>query len=311
MANAAPPAALCQTPIKGPIRIIVPVGAGSTSDVSARLIAEKLTESLGQSFIVEDKPGGSGMLAAERLKNATPDGTTLLLAPIAVPVLVPLVFKHVTFDPVADFAPVAQVSRFAYAFAVRADHPARTLSEFVVWAKSHPGQASFATNGVGSIPHFLGVTLNRAAGIEMVHVPYTTFATLDADLLGGQVTASVDALPNMIALQRAGKIRVLATTGAERSSLLPAVPTFKEQGFPSIEAVGWNGIFAPAGTPSPVMERLSAAVGEALRLPEIRQKLADLGLEAAGTTPEELAAIMAADTVHWAAIVKASGFTAE
>lgn len=311
LAAAAPRAALCHTPIKGPIRMIVAVAAGSTSDVAARLVAEKLTGSLGQPVFVEDRPGASGGVAARALRSAAPDGTTLLLAPIVVPVLVPLVFNNPGFDPARDFAPIAQVSRFAYALAVRADHPARTLAEFVVWAKAHPGQASFATGGAGSIPHFLGVMLDRTADMEMVHVPYRSFATQEADLIGGHVAASIDALPNVIALQRSGKIRVLATSGAERSPQLPAVPTFKEQGYPVIVAVGWNAIFAPANTPAPVVDRLSAATIEALRSPETRQTLTDLGLEPTGTTPEELKAIMATDTARWAATIKAAGFTPE
>ncbi len=189
-----------QEPPKGPIVILVGFSAGGTTDLIARLMAEKIANALQRPVVVEDKPGAGGRIAAEALKNATPDGTTLMVAPIVVPVLAPLVYRKLDYDPVRDFAPVGQIARFQFAFAVGADHPARTLSQFVDWAKANPSRASFGTPAAGSIPHFLGVMIGAATGIEMTHVPYKGLPRLASDLVGGQIAAAIDALPDLIAL---------------------------------------------------------------------------------------------------------------
>jgi len=295
--------------IERPVRILVPVPAGGTSDVVARLIADRLRNGGGQPVVVENKPGATGRIAVEAFESAAADGTTLLLAPIAIPVIGPLVFKDLRYDPAKDFAPVAQVAKYEFALAVAADHPARTIPEFVAWAKANPAQANFGTPGAGSLPHFLGAMVRRAAGIELVHVAYKGVAPLEAELMSGQIAAGISALSDLIALHRAGKLRILATSGAKQSPLLPAVPTFKQQGFPAVEAVGWHGVYAPPGTPKTVIDQLSAAIVAAVQAPEVREQFIKLGLEPTGTTPETLAAIMAADTARWALIIKASGFT--
>jgi tripartite-type tricarboxylate transporter receptor subunit TctC len=228
-----------------------------------------------------------------------------------VPVVVPLVFKSVGYDPVKDFAPVSQVSTYGFAFAVAANHPARTLPEFVAWAKANPARAHVGNPGAGSLPHFLGVLIGQASGIAPVHVAYKGAGQLEVELMSGQVAAGISALSDLTALHRAGKLRILATAGADRSPLLPAVPTFREQGYSSVQADGWHGVYAPAGTPQHVIDQLSAAIAAAVRTPELKAKFAALGLEPTGTTPQALAAIMAADTAHWRPIIKAAGFTAE
>jgi tripartite-type tricarboxylate transporter receptor subunit TctC len=197
------------------------------------------------------------------------------------------------------------------AFAVAADHPARSVAAFVAWTKSNPRQANFGTPGAGSLPHFLGFTLGRACGVELLHVPYQGVGQLEVDLIGGQIASGIAALSDLVALHRAGRIRILATSGIERSTLLPAVPTFRDQGYPTVEASGWHAVYAPAGTPSQLIDKLSSAIVVALGTPELRARLTGLGLEPTGTTPEQLAAIMAADTAHWAPIIKAAGFSAE
>jgi len=294
-----------------PLRILVPVAAGGTSDITARLIADGMTDATGQPVVVENRPGATGRIAAEALKHAAPDGTTLLLAPIAVAVLAPLAFEQVGYDPVKDFVPVAQVAKFPYAFAVRPDHPARTVPEFVAWAAANPEQASFGTGGSGSLPHLLGVMVGSATGTKLIHVAYKGVAQVEADLMGGQIAASISALGDLIGLHRAGKLRILATSDAERSPLLPAVPTFREQGLATVEGVGWNAVYAPAGTPRPVIDHLSAVIVKFLRTPGVRDKFMSLGIEATGTTPEELAVIMARDTAHWAEVVRAAGFSGD
>jgi len=203
------------------------------------------------------------------------------------------------------------VLTFRYALAVGPDHPARTAAEFVAWAKARGKQSTFGTAGAGSVPHFFGVMIDQATGTQLVHVPYKGAAPMLADLMGGQIAAGVDSLTNLIELHRAGRIRIIATSGADRSPLSPAVPTFKEQGLATVDAVGWAAVYARAGTPKPLIDRMSAEIVEALHKPQVRERFFSLGVEPTGTTPEELAAIMAADTARWAPIVKASGFTAD
>jgi tripartite-type tricarboxylate transporter receptor subunit TctC len=303
------PAAAQDTAV--PLRIIVPLPSGGTSDIIARMLSDALRIDLGRPVIVDNRPGATGRIAVDALKRAVPDGSTLLLAPIAAPVIVPLVLKDVNYDPVRDLVPVAQVSTFEYALAVAPDHPARSLAEFIDWAKANRGRATFGTPGAGSAPHLVGTLLAKTAGIELLHIPYRGAAGVEVDVMNGQVTAAVSALPDLAHLHRAGKLRILATSGARRAPLTPDVPTFGEQGFASLEISGWQGVFAPAKTPPPIVERLSAAIVAALRTPAIRERFVALGLEPTGTTPQALAARVTADIELWRQIVKASGFVAE
>ena len=298
-----------QDAVRTPTRILLGF-ADDAGYVLAQLISGSIGTATGRPVIVERKPGATGRIAAEALKNAAPDGATLYLASIVVPVIAPLVFRHLSYDPAKDFAPVAQVATFRYALVVSPNHPATTGPEFVAWAK-HEGQATFGTAGAGSIPHFFGLMIGQTTGTRMVHVPYKGAAPVSADLMGDQIAAGIDSVGNFIDLHRAGRLRILATSGAERSPLSPTVPTFREQGLAALDAVGWVALYARAGTPKPLIDRLSAAVVAALRTPEIRDRFLGLGFEPTGTTPEELGAIMAADTARWAPIIKASGFTAD
>jgi tripartite-type tricarboxylate transporter receptor subunit TctC len=300
-----------QVATRRPIKIIVGFAAGGSSDVAARLIAENLNRSLGVPVLVENKVGAGGHIAAEALKNAAPDGSTLLLAPVVVPVLAPLVYKQLNYDPSKDFAPLTQVAIYQFALAVGPNHPAKNMAEFVAWVKANPAQASFGSPAPGSLPHFFGLMIGRATGVDMVHVAYKGGVPLATDLMGGQVPCGIDALSDLVELDRAGKIRIIATSGARRSPLLPAVATFTEQGFPAIEGSGWIGVYAPANTPKAVVDQLSSAINAAIRKPELRERLLKLGYEPTGTTPSELSAIMSADRARWAPIVKASGFSAD
>lgn len=305
-----PPVAHAQSPIKGPIKILI----GYTDEASyvvARLLGDSISEAAGQPVVVERKPGASGRIAAEALKHATPDGTTLMFTPVGVAVLAPLVFAKPGFDTSKDFAPIAQVATFRYAWAVAPMHPARNVADYVAWAKANPAQSTFGTGGSGTIPHFFGVMIGRETDIEMLHVSYRGSSPMIGDLMGGQIASGVDALANMVELHRAGRIRILAVSGAERAPGAPDLPTFREQGLPSVAAEGWVGMFAPAGTPPATISLLQGAIIKALRAPAMRERLVAMGGEATGTTPEELAAIIAADTARWRPVIKASGFTAD
>lgn len=311
VAGAAPALAQGQARAKQPLRMLVVLPPGSTSDTVARVIAERLSDGVGQPVLVDNKPGASGRIAVEALRHSAPDGRTLLFAPVAVTVMVPLVFRDPGFDPVKDLVPVGQVTTFGYAFAVAPGHPARSLAAFVAWAKAHPAQATFGTPGAGSVPHFLGTMIAQAARIELLHVPYKGTAQVEVDVMGGRIAASVSTLADVLELHRAGRLRILAVSGAQRSPLLPAVPTFREQGYPAVEAVGWHGVYAPVGTPQATVDRLSDAFARTVQAPAVREKLLALGIEPTGTTPEALAQVMAADIARWRAIVAASGFKAE
>ena len=295
----------------GPVRILVTASPGGTSDVIARLIVDRMKTSLGTTIVVENRPGASGMLAAEALKNAAPDGKTLMMAPITVTVFAPLTQTKLRYDPIKDFAPVSLAATFQLALAVGPGSPAKTLHEYIAWVRANPAKATYGTPTVGGPPHFFGVMLARAAGVDLVFVPYKGGALLVTDLVGGQVPAGITALAEMIKQHQSGKVRVLASSGAQRSPAAPDVPTFKELGFAAIECTGWQAFHTTAGTPRPTVDRLSTAIASAIKAPEVSERLLAIGLEPVGSTPDELARREAEETARWAPIVKASGFRAE
>jgi tripartite-type tricarboxylate transporter receptor subunit TctC len=293
-----------------PVQILLPF----PSDVAysmARLVADGISQAVGQPVIIETRSGATGRVAGEVLKNAAPDGTTIAFFPIVVPVLAPLVFRQLRFDPARDFLPVTELARFHYALAVAPDHPARSVPEFMAWSRQHPARASVGTSGAGTIPHFFTVMINRAADAELLHVPYRNVGAMATDLMGGQIAGGIDALATLIEFHRAGRLRIIATTHVARSSLLPDVPTFAEQGLPGVHGVGWIGAFVPARTPRPIIDALTRAMLQVLRTPQVREQFAALAVEVTGTSPDEFAAIIAADTARWAPIVRASGFSGD
>ena len=293
------------------LRIIVPVAAGGTSDVVARLLAERLREQSGRTIVVENKAGATGRIAVDALKSAGADGNTLLLTPVVVPVILPLLSKDPGYVPARDLAAVGQVATYVFGLAVAPQHPAHSIPEFVRWAKANRAQASFGTQATGSLPHFVGVSIGQAAAVDLVHVPYKGISQIHAELMGGQLAAGISAVSDFAPLHRAGKLRLLAVSGAQRSPAFPDIPTFGEQGYDSIVAVGWHGLFAPGGTPEGVVAALSRALLDALAHTELRAKFLSLGLEPTGTTPRELAAIIAADTARWRPLIRAAGLAAD
>ncbi|MEO6409023.1 MAG: Bug family tripartite tricarboxylate transporter substrate binding protein [Burkholderiaceae bacterium] len=291
-----------------PVKLLVGFAPGASTDTAARLLASRMQEELKLTVTVDNKPGAGGRIAAEMLKNAPADGTTIMITPIVVPVLAPLVFSKLAYDPVADFAPVAHIANFQFALSVNAAHPARNLQELLAWYKANPAQANYGTPAPGSLPHFFGVMLARNAGLDLIHVPYNGGGPLMTALIGNQVSAGIDTLVDQIELHRSGKIRLLATSAAQRSPLLPEVPTFGEAGLKGVEGRAWFAVYAPARTPATIVAQLNASINKALASPELRQRFAALGLEPTGGTPADLSAAMKRDTERWAPIVKASGF---
>ena len=294
-----------------PIRILVGFAPGGGSDMVARLVADSMSKSLGAPVVVENKPGMNGILAAEALKHAAPDGRTLMVAPIVVTVFAPLTHAKLRYDPIKDFAPVSLAATFQMALAVGSASPARTVREYVEWVRADSSKAAYGIPTAGGPPHFFGFMLARATGLDLTPVPYKGGGPLVNDLIGGQVPAGITVLPELLKHHESGKLRILATSGAERSPMAPAVPTFKEAGFAGIEGSGWQAFHTTAGTPRAVIERLSAAIAAAINAPEVKERLLALGMEPVGSTSDELARRMVQDTARWAPVIKASGFRAD
>jgi tripartite-type tricarboxylate transporter receptor subunit TctC len=295
---------------QGTIRILLGFPAGASSDLLTRLLADQMRASLGQAVIVENRTGAGGQIANEAVKNAAPDGLTLLMTPVATMSIYPHTYARLRYDPFNDFEPLAHLANFQLALGVSAKVPAATLAEYVALVKKDRNAGYYASASAGSIPHFFGVMFARAAGIDMTHVPYKGTAQVLQALAGGEIAAASTLAADIGALARAGRARILATTGAERSPAFPDVPTFREAGY-DIEGTGWYGLFAPAATSSKIVARLSAAAMDAMRAAQVRSRLQSLGVEPTGLGPRELAAIMKRDYEYWGPVIKASGFKAE
>jgi tripartite-type tricarboxylate transporter receptor subunit TctC len=292
------------------VRIVIGVPPGGSLDFVARVVAEQLREGLGRTVIVENKPGAALRIAIEAVKASEPDGSTLLLTPATMLTIYPYVYKSLRYDPLKDLSPVSNVVTFEFGFAVGPATPARTLPEFLSWAKANPKAAAFASPANGSAPHFLGIALTKAASLPMLHVPYKGAAPGVQDLLGGQIASAMMPLGDLAEGHRGGKIRVLATTGSARSKLLADVPTFRELGL-NVQGKEWYGLLAPAGTPQAIRENLSQLVTKGMRRADVAERVAKLGFEPAPTTPAQFEALIKTDHDNWGPVVKATGFTLE
>ncbi len=305
---AAPGAVLAQD--KPPIKILVGFPPGGSADILARLLADKLRVSFGQTVIIDNKPGAAGRVALGELKRSAPDGQTLALSPSGAFVILPWLFKNVGYDPVADFTPVARASTFDFAVTAGPGAPAGDLKAILAWMKANPGKANVGNAGAGTVPHFTAVLLGQVAGIEMAHVSYKGGAPAVNDLLGGQIPLMVDTATETIEHHRAGKLRIVAMTGEARLKTLPDVPTLKEQGI-NVAADAYFGVYGPPGMPADVSARISSAVSDALRQPDVQEKMLSLGLTPNYANGAGLAATQAEHYKRWEAPIKASGFKAE
>ena len=297
----------CQAQDK-PIRILIGFAAGGTTDILGRLVADKLKDSLGQTVVVENRPGAIAAIAAEAVKNAPPDGSMLLLNVVGSMIVAPNARKSNSFDTLRDFAPVSLLTTSHLALAVGPGAPVKNLREYLDWAKANRGKAFYATSGAGGLPHMLGMLLAREAGVELTHVPYKGTAAYINELIGGQVPSAFDAMGDLSEQHRAGRLRIVAIAGGARSKLMPEIPTMKEQGL-AVEGMAWFGMFAPAATPKAVQDRISGAIAKALQQPDVIPKLVTLNMEAVGSTPEEFRKVVQDDWNKWGAVVKASSFT--
>jgi len=292
---------------KGPIKIVVGFPPGGAADAAARTLADRLKDELSQTVIVENRPGAGGRIAAELLKRSPADGATLLLAPMGTTIILPVVFSKLAYDPWKDFAHVSQIATFRLAFAVAPDTPARSMKEYVAWAKANPGKASFGSAGAGTPPHLLGVMVAKTTGLELTHVAYKGGTPLVTDMVAGHIPAGTGTHTDFGELHRSGKLRILAIGGTVRSPALPDVPTFKELGY-DIEGTSWIGIHAPAGTPLPTIERLALAISAVMRKTDVQDRFLKLGLDATGTSADQFVRIMENDKAKWEPVIRASGF---
>jgi len=292
------------------IRIIFPYAAGGTGDATVRLLADKMSTALNQPVVVENRTGGAGRIGVSAVKNAEPDGLTLLFTPFAAVTIYPFVYRTLDYDPFKDLRPLSQINTFDFGIAVNNDVPAKNPKELVAWLKANPRKAQFGSPGAGALPHFFGLMFGKAAGIEMTHIAYKGGTPAIADLLGGQIPIVSSTASEFIQLHQEKKLRVIGTSDVERSIGLQDVPTFKESGI-DIVGTSWYAMFAPAKTPDATIARLNKAIVEAVKSPDFRKRQLEWGLNPTGTSPEELGRIQKADAERWAPVVKASGFVAD
>ncbi len=293
-----------------PLRIVVGFPPGSAPDIAARLLGQKLAESLGKPVLIENVTGAAGNIAADRVAKAAPDGYTLALAANAQITVNPSLYK-LPYDPIKDFAPVSLVYSTSSILAVNASVPAKSVRELVALARAQPGSLTFASGGSGSSPHLAAELFKSMAGIEVREVPYKGVVAAIPDLLGGRVTMMFPPIAVILPMVRDGKLRALAVTSLKRSPAVPELPTIAESGYPGFEATLWGGLLAPAGTAPAVIRKLHLETANALAQTDIRAKLAELGLEIVGNSPDEFAAIIRSEIPKWATLIKASGIKPE
>jgi tripartite-type tricarboxylate transporter receptor subunit TctC len=289
-----------------PIRLVVGFPPGSQTDTVARLFGQKLAEALGKPIVIDNAAGAAGNIAADRVAKAAPDGYTLGLLGESQLIINPSLYK-VAYDPVKDFAPVSQFTVSPLMLVVHNAVPAKNVKELVVLAKVQPGGLTFASGGSGSAPHMPAELLKSMAGVDIRHIPYKGGVAAIPDLLGGRVTMMFGLPSLVLPLVREGKLRAVAVTSSRRSSAAPELPTIDESGFPRFEYTAWHGLLAPAGTPATIVRKLHLETVRALALPDLRVKLADLGLEGIGNSPDEFAAVIKSELPKWAKVIKDSG----
>jgi len=290
-----------------PIRLVVPFPAGGTTDILARAVAQKLTEAWGQPVIVDNRPGAGGNIGSELVAKAAPDGYTLEMGTVGTHAINASLYAKMPYDHVKDFVPVILIAGVPNVLVVYPSVPVNSVAELIAYAKANPGKLNFASSGSGTSIHLSGELFKVMSGVQMTHVPYKGSAPAVQDLLGGQVQLMFDNLPSALPHIKAGKLRALAVTSAQRAPVLPDVPTIAEAALPGFEASSWFGVLAPAGTSPAIVVKLNAEIAKWLASPEAKEKLQSQGANAAGGPPENFAKHIAAETAKWAKVVKESG----
>jgi tripartite-type tricarboxylate transporter receptor subunit TctC len=300
----------CEAYPTRPVRLIVGAGPGSAGDVPARVVAAKLSEMWGQQMVVDNRPGAGLTIAAEIASKATPDGYTLLLCGIALTIS-PALYKNLPYDLSRDFAPVSLLGTTPNVLVVHPSVPAKTVNEFVKYAKTKPGKINYASSGVGTTLHLSMELFRSMTGIDMVHVPYKTVGLAAADLMSGQVDAMIDNLPTQLEAIKAGRVRALGVTTLTRATQLPLVPAIAESSVPGFDIKVWLGVCAPAAVPKAIIGRLNSDISQALTSPDVRRTLTERGIDAQSSTPEQLAELVKTELGRWAKAVRDSGAKAD
>ncbi|MBD8658008.1 tripartite tricarboxylate transporter substrate binding protein [Oxalobacteraceae sp. CFBP 13730] len=293
------------------ITIIVPFSAGGTTDILARVLGQFISKDLGQPVIIDNRAGAGGNIGTQLVARAAPDGYTILMGTVGTHAINQSLYPKLAFDPIKDFAPLTRVALVPNLLVANPAQPFKTVKELMAYAKANPGKVTFGSSGSGTSIHLSGELFKQMAGVDIQHVAYKGSAPAVNDLLGNHIAIMFDNMPSAIGHVKAGKLRPLAVTTAQRSPALPDVPTIAEAGVPGYEATSWFGLLAPAGTPAPVVTKLNAAILKALADPDVKKKLLEQGAEPAGETPAQFAAFIASETVKWGKIVKQSGATAQ
>lgn len=294
-----------------PIRLIVPFTPGGTTDILARLVAQKAGEVLGQPMVVENRPGAGGNIGAEAAARSAADGYTLVMGTLGTQVTNQFIYPRMPYDSAKDFAPVTLVANSPNVLLVNSTLPANSIGELIALAKREPGKINYASTSTGGSPHLSGELLSMMAGVRMQHVPYKGAAPAMTDLLAGQVNLMFDNLPSALAQIQGGKIKALAVTGVKRASVLPSVPTVRESGLPDYEVNSWFGLLAPAGTPPERVRQLQQAVDKVLAMPDVRKRIQELGAEPGGEGSAAFAAQIKADTDKWSRVIRSAGIKAQ
>jgi tripartite-type tricarboxylate transporter receptor subunit TctC len=302
--------ALAEYPDK-PVKIIVPYPPAGTTDILARLIAQRLSERMKQPFVIENRPGAGGAIGSVAVAKSPADGYTLLMATVNSHGINSALFKNLPYDAVKDFAPITIVGSTPNVLMVNPSVPAKTLAELLALARAKPGGLNFGSTSQGGSPHMSGELLKSMTGVDIAHIPYKGAGPMLIDLIGGQVQLGFDNLPSSIGHIRSGKLRAIAVTTAKRFPGAPEIPTMAESGVPGYEVSAWFGLLAPAGTPKPVIDALYTNIAAILKRPEVVKQLFDLGAEPGGNTPEAYARQIAADVEKWKKVVAATGVKAE
>jgi tripartite-type tricarboxylate transporter receptor subunit TctC len=295
-----------------PVRVIVPFPSSGATDLVARVVTQRVSQDLGQQFVVDNKPGAGGTIGAGEAAKAQPDGYTLLLTTSSTHAISPHLMPRLAYDARKDFTPVAHLADAASVLLVTPSLPAKTVPELVAYAKAHPRALNYASSGNGTIVHLNAAAFSAQAGIEMTHVPYTGTAQSITDLAAGQVHVLFDSIPTGMPHVKSGRLRALAVTSEKRSALAPELPTLAESGLPGYSSVTWFGVYLPAGAPPALVERIHKAFTQAMQTPEVAASLAKLGVEpAAPGSPAQFAAMVQADSARWAGVIRQHKITLE
>lgn len=307
----APGVAAAQTYPTKPVRIIVAFPPGGGTDIVARIVAAKLSEAWSQQAIVENRSGASGTIGTEAAARAAPDGYTWFMGTMGNLTVNQHLYSKMAVDPLKDFAPLTQVVSVTFAMVAHPSLPASSVKELIAMAKARPGQITYASSGPGGAPHLGGELLKSMTGIDILHIPYKGSGPAFNDLLGGQVSLAFDSLLQSLQHLKTGKLKVLAVLGEKRSAILPQVPTMAESGVPGYSLTNWFGLVVPAATPRDLVARMHADVVKALAHPDVKERTGAMGAEVVGSTPEQFAAFMRAETAKWAKVIKQSNIRAE